>query len=109
SWVNELLDAGVDGIDLREENHSTHTDYPEDYGYNPGVIEACQGDVIKNNIARVRGDAYTQFLRKAKELCASRGKPLRINFQLDWYRPNQPLYRALAYPANIDYQWQRWI
>lgn len=108
-WISELLDAGVDGIDLREENHSTHTDYPEDYGYNPAVLEKCAGEFDAATIARVRGDAYTQFLREAKQLCASRGKRLRINFQIDWYRPAPPRDRALAFPANIDFQWQRWI
>jgi hypothetical protein len=109
SWVREMLEAGVDGIDFREENHSTHTDYPGDYGFNPAVIEACAGVTSEKNVARVRGDAYTQFLREAKSLCVARGRRMRINFQLDWYRAPQPRYRALAYPANIDFQWRRWI
>lgn len=109
AWVREMLDAGVDGIDFREENHSTHTDYPGDYGFNPAVIAACAGDISEENVARVRGDAYTLFLRDAKLLCAAHGKRMRINFQLDWYRPQQPRYRALAYPANLDFQWRHWI
>jgi len=109
SCVREMLDAGVDGIDFREENHSSMTDHPQDYGFNPAVVEACGSDLSLANVARVRGDAYTEFLREAKSLCAQRGKPMRINFQLDWYRPHPSRNRLCAYPANIDFQWQRWI
>ena len=81
SCIEEMLDAGVDGIDFREENHSTHTDYPEDYGFNPAVLEACQqrGGVDLATIAQVRGEAYTEFLRQAKAMIAARGKCIRIN------------------------------
>ena len=111
SCIEEMLDAGVDGIDFREENHSTHTDYPEDYGFNPAVLEACEqrGGVDLATIAEVRGEAYTEFLRQAKERIATRGKRMRINFQVDWYRPNPAATRRLAYPANLNFEWQRWI
>ena len=36
-----MIAAGVDGVDFREENHSTHTDYPEDYGFNDVVLQQC--------------------------------------------------------------------
>ena len=60
-------------------------------------------------MAAVRGDAYTAFLARAKRLINGRGKAMRINFQVDWYRPDPPRQRRLAYPANVDFQWQRWI
>lgn len=111
SCIEEMLDAGVDGIDIREENHSTHTDYPEDYGFNPAVLEASEkrGGVDLATIAEVRGEAYTEFLRQAKEMIAARGKRMRINFQVDWYRPNPAATRRLAYPANLNFEWLRWI
>jgi hypothetical protein len=108
SCLREMLAAGVDGIDLREENHSTHTDYPEDYGYNQVVLDRANG-TDPAEIARVRGEAWTEFLRRAKQLIGSHGKRMRINFQLDWYRPSPPRGRNLAYPANLDFQWRRWI
>ena len=111
SCIREMLDAGVDGIDFREENHSTHTDYPSEYGYNPVVIEECErrGAVDPATISQVRGDAYTEFLRQAKGLISSRGKRMRINLQTDYYRLNPPADRLLAYPANLDFQWRRWV
>ncbi len=109
--IKSILATGVDGIDIREENHSTHTNHPQDYGYNEVVLEKCaeRGRVNEQTIAAVRGDAYTAFLMKAKQLINSRGKRMRINFQIDWYRSDPAACRRLAYPANLDFQWQRWI
>jgi hypothetical protein len=109
--IEDLLAAGVDGIDFREENHSTHTNHPSDYGFNEVVLQRCRerGSSDTATISAVRGDAYTDFLARAKRLINARGKTMRINFQIDWYRSDPPRQRNLAYPANIDFQWQRWI
>lgn len=111
--IREMLDAGVDGVEFRVENHSTHTDTPADYGFNDVALEkaATEGGGLLSAISVVRGHAYTEFLRKAKALLASKGKRLRANLNLDWFRPEaeRPGHRRLAYPANIDFEWQRWI
>ncbi len=109
--LGEILEAGVDGVDFREENHSTHTDYPEEYGYNPAVLERCArvGKIDRATIAKVRGEAYTEFLRKCKQMISSQGKRMRINFQIDWYREDPPRCRRLAYPANLNFDWRAWI
>jgi hypothetical protein len=106
--MREMLDAGVDGMDIREENHSAHTDYPLEYGYNPAVLAECARRRT-DDIAQVRGDAYTDFLRRAKDLTRRAGKPMRYNLQIDWFRPDPPGARALAYPLNMAFQWRRWI
>ncbi len=111
SCIDEMLDAGVDGIDLRIENHSTHTEYPDEYGFNDTVLAECRkrGKVDLTTIAKVRGEAYTEFVRQAKMRTADRKKRLRVNLNIDWFRPETPLNRRLAYPANIDFDWQRWV
>jgi hypothetical protein len=109
--LDEIIAAGVDGVDFRDENHSTHTDHPEEYGFNPAVLAKAQarpGNLLKN-IADVRGEAYTEFLRECHRRLSKAGIPMRYNLQLDFYRPNPPANRLLAYPANINFQWQRWI
>jgi uncharacterized lipoprotein YddW (UPF0748 family) len=111
SCLDEMIAAGVDGVDFREENHSTHTDVPNEYGYNPVILEQCknvQGD-LQQNIARIRGDAYTAFLRRCKQRLSASGKRMRYNLQLDYFRTAPPESRLLAYPANLTFQWQRWI
>ena len=111
SCMREMLDVDVDGIDFRVENHGTHTDYYEAYGYNPAVLEACaqRGNSDPETVAEVRGEAYTQFLRDAKRLVSASGKQMRINLNIDWFRPDLPPARRLAYPANIKYDWERWV
>jgi len=106
--IREMLDAGVDGIDFREENHSMHTDYPEEYGYNDVVLAECARRGT-DDIAKVRGDAYTDFLREAKAMISAAGRKMRYNLQIDWYRADPPGSRRLAYPGNMEFQWRRWI
>ncbi len=109
--VDDILATGVDGIDLRDEGHSTHTDHPEDYGYNDIVLRLARerpGD-LRANIAAVRGDAYTAFVRDCRQRVKQAGKTLRYNLQIDFYRPTPPASRLLAYSANLDFQWRRWI
>lgn len=109
--LREMLAAGVDGVDFRVENHGTHTDYYDEYGYNEAVLAECarRGSDDPATVAQVRGDAYTAFLRDAKRLLAAAGKQMRINLNVDWFRPNPPPERRLAYSLNINYDWRTWI
>ena len=110
--IEEMIAAGVDGVDFREENHSTHSDRPEDYGFNEVVLKECgglQGEALLARLAEVRGRAYTDFLRRSKKRLAAAGKRMRYNLQIDWLRPDRPADRAPAYPANVNWEWQRWV
>ena len=111
SQVEAILDTGADGVEFRIENHSTHTDFPEEYGYNQVILDLLDDPTNPTTaeIAKVRGDAYTDFLIAAKQMIASRGKKMRINFELDKLSGKLPPNRKLAYPANMELQWQRWI
>jgi hypothetical protein len=108
--LREMIAAGVDGVDFREENHCTHTDEPEAYGFNPVVLAQCRpGGDLRREVARVRGEAYAGFLRKAHDLLSACGVRLRYHLNMDWFRSDPPACRALAYPANIHFDWRRWI
>ena len=110
--LEEMIAAGVDGVDFREENHSTHSDHPEDYGFNEAVLKRCgalQGEALMARIAEVRGRAYTDFLRRSKKRLAAAGKRMRYNLQIDWLRPDRPADRAPAYPANVNWEWEKWV
>src|SRR5690606_34340635 len=108
---DEMIAAGVDGIDIRDEGHSTMTDYPEEYGFNEVVLERARarGGVLGEAIAAVRGEAYTSFLRECRARTAGAGIRLRYHLQLDFLRPDPVPVRRLAYPANIDFAWRQWI
>jgi hypothetical protein len=62
-------------------------------------------------VSRVRGAAYTEFLRRAKKMVAARGRRMRVNLNLDWFRPahERPGARRLAYPANVEFDWRVWV
>lgn len=110
--LEEMITVGVDGVDFREENHGTHTDWPEDYGYNSVVLAQCDeltGEALRRKIAQVRGDAYTAFLTACKARLTTAGKRMRYNLQADFFRPDPVPTRLLAYPANLDFQWRRWL
>jgi hypothetical protein len=110
--LEEMIAAGVDGVDFREENHSTHTDHPEDYGFNEVILRQCeglQGQALLSKVAEVRGNAWTDFLTKCRRRLQAAGAKMRYHLQVDWLRPDRPRARALAYPANVDWQWRRWV
>ncbi len=111
-WVQEMIDAGVDGVDFRVEGHSTHTDYPDEYGYNDIVMEqaaARRPNDPLEAVPQVRGEAYTAFLQKARTLLREHGRAMRINLNIDYYRPDPPGSQLPAYPRNIDFNWKQWV
>jgi hypothetical protein len=109
--VEAILATGADGVEFRIENHSTHTDFPEEYGYNQVVLDRLPDPTkpTRAQLAKARGDAYTDFLVAAKKIIAARGKTMRINFELDKLSGDLPNNRRLAYPDNMELQWERWI
>jgi hypothetical protein len=32
-----------------------------------------------------------------------------VNLNIDWFRPDPPPNRRLAYPANIEFDWRQWV
>jgi hypothetical protein len=112
SCLEEMIAAGVDGVDFREESHSAHTDTVEDYGFNEVVLQHCGGLEGKELLARISGirsEAYTAFLRKCKARLEASNCRMRHNLQWELFRPDPPADRRLAIPANILFDWPRWV
>lgn len=110
-WLDLLrycLVRGVDGINIRTANH---TRSPEDweYGFNEPVIEAAGGRMDYPLIRRINGDAYTQFLREARELVKSYGKMLSIQVYSQMLMPDDRVWRTNYIPANFEWQWETWV
>lgn len=83
TWVNAMLDAGADGIDLRPGHH--HADFAwGEYGFEQPVrdemlrrtgIDIWQTDEFDRDLwRRVRGDAWTQFVRETSAVVRGRGR-----------------------------------
>jgi len=104
-----MLDADVDGIEFRIENHSHMTDHAFDYGFNDAVLALAGENASDEVVAKVRGDAYTEFFRKASAMIRARGKISRHYISIDRITEPLPPDRLLAWPQNVEYQWERWL
>lgn len=114
SWVRKMLDAGVDGVNLRVSAHGGLSDEPEAYGWDPPALAAYRaqfgpGEVEPARLARVRGDFYTRFMREASALTRGRGKTLHAHLHAEAFRPDPVFGQQNGVPANIEFQWRRWI
>ncbi len=106
--VRYCLDQGVDGINFRTSNH---TQSPEawEYGFNEPVIEAAGGRTDYPSIRRINGNAFTRFLREARELIKSRGKSITIHLYSQMLMPDDRNDRLSYIPPNFEWQWETWI
>jgi hypothetical protein len=113
-WVTAMLDAGVDGVDLRISAHGSLSDEPEAYGWNPPVLAEYAkrhgpGPVDPVKLAVIRGDFYTDFVRAASALVRARGKKLQVHLHAEAFRPSLVFGQQHGMPANIEFQWRRWL
>ena len=107
-WVDWLIAAGVDGVDFRISAHGTHTDEPFAYGFNDEVVAAAGSD-DPAAIAGYRGDRYTAFLAAARTRLREANRTMAVHLHTEAFRPT-PVHGALmGLPANIDFQWRRWL
>jgi hypothetical protein len=106
--IRFCLERGVDGINIR---HSNHTRSPEDweYGFNEAVIEAASGQMDYPTIRRINGDAYTQFLREARDLVKNYKKTFIIHLYSQMLMPDDRTGRSNYMPPNFEWQWETWV
>lgn len=113
-WVQAMLDAGVDGVDLRISAHGSLTDEPTAFGWNPPVLEAYRqrfgdGEIEPAKLAVIRGDFYTTFERAAAALIRQRGRKVQLHLHAEAFRPDPVFGQLHGVPANVEFQWQRWL
>lgn len=113
-WIRAMLDAGVDGVNLRISAHGCLSDEPEAYGWNPPILAAYHqrfgdGPIEFSKLAAVRGEFYTAFLREAASLVHARGKKLQVHFHAEAFRPDPVFGQQNGVPANIEFEWRRWL
>jgi hypothetical protein len=113
SWVQDCLNAGADGIELRVRNHHSHLTWGE-FGFEAPVRDrflALHGvdiwetdDFDKLEWARLRGEDYTTFCREARELAGKYGKPLGLHVSLTNNCGPQG-----SSAMNIHWDWRGWL
>jgi len=96
SCIENLLDMGYDGIDLRLQNHSGMvTDWTR-YGWNEPIraryfeMTGCELDpetADAMDVMRARGSLYMDFVRRAAAMIHARGKKLQLHLRDAWERP----------------------
>ena len=111
--VRRALDAGADGVEIRIlSHHAPVLDYLRCAFAEP-VCAAFRAQFGREptpqpedyrRIRELRGACFTDFMRRAKELCARRGKRFGTHFEA-----------GLEVPANMNvrmqvvYEWERWL
>ena len=119
AWLQSLIAAGVDGVDIRISGHGTHTDQPFEYGFNDEALDASGGRASVapadgeppdlGALARGRGTAYTQFLRRARNALRAANLPLQVHLHTEAFRPDPVHGQLMGFPANIEWQWREWL
>jgi len=110
-WLDMLrfcLERGVDGVNIRTSNHSRSPEAWE-YGFNEPVLKAAGGRTDYPTIRRINGDAYTLFLREARDLVKSYGKSITIHLYSQMLMPDDRSTQLSYIPPNFDWQWETWV
>ncbi|MBN1624226.1 MAG: hypothetical protein JW903_07640, partial [Clostridia bacterium] len=116
-WLEKALDDGFDLLGTRIECHSVHVDEPFAYGYNDCIKEeyfnrfgkCSEQQMDPSKIATVRGDAYTRMLKESAKKTRERGKKFILTLNMEMLYNPIPLARQMAYPMNVEWQWEKWI
>jgi len=111
-WVQESLDAGVDGIDMRIIHHNNPLDWAN-YGFGPNAEAEYQRRfntplrpeaACREQHAKMFGDLYTEFVREASRITRDHGAKMQHHVSVPMDCP--PHLRPMT---NIHWQWQRWM
>jgi hypothetical protein len=113
--VERILKAGVDGVDIRTIGHHNIVPSYLQLAYAEPVrvefrrrfgreVEATPGDYER--VRRIRGEAYTQFMRDARALANRYGRKLAAH--IEW-GADVPAHLDTRLQLQMVVEWQRWI
>ena len=117
SLLDQALDEDFDIYANRIECHSAMTDEPYAYGYNDSIkaeyarrYGPCSEEEMEpSKIAAIRGDTFSELFAKGARAARARGKKVAVSLNLEMLHKPIPYQRLLAYPAHVDWQWERWL
>lgn len=111
--IQDCLDAGADGVELRVRNHHAPFAWAE-YGFEKPVrdafLERTGVDIWETDefdqelLRRIRGEGYTEFCRAAKTLVESHGKKLGFHIS-----PTENMQPHLGGAMGLHFDWRTWI
>lgn len=119
-WVDQMLAAGVDGIDIRLGSHGIGTSAPYEYGFNEPIVEEYRRrfgtDLLSDDadlelLARLRGEYYTAFVRQTSKRVRQAGKKMQHHIHGGGYplRPDPGRPQPFWGSANIHFDQKTWL
>ena len=117
-WVDRILEAGVDGIDIRVSSHGSLVDEPWEYGFDEPVVEAYRmkyetdpwsSDEDLDRFSRLRGEHFTSFMRRTSNRARSMGRKMQAHIHTEAFRPDIVHGQIMGFPPNTHFAWQDWM
>ena len=117
SCLDRAIDDGYDFIGNRIECHSVMIDEPFAYGYNDCVKELyferygkCEeADIDLAKLSHIRGNVYSELFARGAEKVHKMKRKVYTTLNIEMLQDQIPLARQLAYPMNVEWQWERWL
>ena len=117
-WVQRLIDAGVDGIDVRISAHGSLTDESSEYGYNEPIVDeftrrygagptGSATDLAR--LAELRGEHFTSFIRETSEAIRDAGGKMQVHVHTEAFRPDPCHGQMMGFPDNLRFDWRSWV
>ena len=111
--IDDMLTAGVDGIDIRTYCHHNGPMHYLKYAYAPEVIDQFRSEFSRDPqptaddetaIRRIRGQAYTDYIREVRALTHKRGKRLTVELESGAELPHDNDCRM-----QLPMFWKTWL
>ena len=110
-WLDQVkfcIDRNVDGVNIRPATHNRSYE-PWVYGFNGPVVAQSRHPGHAEEARRINGEAFTQFLREARELLRRNGKELGVHVLGLYFRHADGAPNSTPFPRNIEWQWKTWV
>lgn len=104
--VRFCIERGADAVNFRTSSHLNAQEMWA-YGFNEPVLRALEGEVDLAEAGRIMGDAYTGFLREARELLHASGRRLGVHLLTNFVRERDEQVAPLR--ETMEYQWETWV
>ncbi len=117
-WVDRILDAGVDGLDIRVSHHGSLVNEPYEYGFNEPVIEEfvkrhgyqpTDSEEDMSLLSKLRGEHFTDFIQDTSTKVRAKGKKMQVHLHTEAFRDDACHGQMMGFPANIYFDWKRWL
>ena len=117
-WVDRIIDAGVDGLDIRVSHHGSLVNEPYEYGFNEPVVDEfvnryghtpTDSEEDIRLLSELRGEHFTDFIQETSGKVQTAGKKMQVHLHTEAFRDDACHGQMMGFPANIYFDWKRWL